>query len=136
MSKLFIVSSTIAVLITAWMVSSQGDSTPSLPTIADVPGTVPEPITGTAVMPRPGSETQQRDPFTPYDPGPPEALWRYEQLSTAEKAVVDRGRDTTAWRGIHGAYGAAVRERVPALRAQAAASQLGAHDLPLIGVVR
>lgn len=134
MSKTFIVSS-IAVLVTVWAVSSHSDSTPSLPTITPIPSSSPEPITGTPLVPKPGSEMPIPDRFAPHDPGPPESLWKYEDLTPAERRVVDRGRDTTGWRGVHDAYRTAVIERQPQIRAQVAASQLGAHDLLTLGVV-
>jgi hypothetical protein len=126
-----LITSFVAVLLTTMTASSHGDPRPSLPK-----SSAPEPITGTAVMPEPGSEMPTPDRFAPHDPGPPESLWKYEDLTPAERRVVDRGRDTAAWRGVHDAYRAAIVERQPKLRAQIAASQLGAHDLMTLGVVR
>lgn len=96
----------------------------------------PEPITGTAVMPNVENKTPPPHRFAPYDPGPPEHLWRYEDLTAEEKKVVDEGRDTTGWEQVHVAYRSAIAERLPAIRAQAAASQVGICDVARLGVVR
>lgn len=94
-----------------------------------------EPITGTPIDPAPGAETPQKDPFKPYDIGDPASAIPYEALSPEEKAVVDRGRDVTGWREIHGAYASAVAERAHQARAEAAIHQLGIDELATRGVV-
>ncbi|MBA3394138.1 MAG: hypothetical protein H0T89_15935 [Deltaproteobacteria bacterium] len=124
----------VVLIVIAAAVSSWSDST--VP--ADPPALYPvgpEPITGRAVIPNPGDETPQRDPFSPYDPGPPEALWQYAQLGAAEKTVVDHGRDTGGWSSVHDGFRNAVLEQQPAFAAGAAASQLGIADLATLGVV-
>ena len=105
----------------------------------------PEPITGTAVQPAAGSSWRTHQPFTPYDVGPyqigpsngvsPKPLWAYEDLTPAERAVADRGRDTTGWAPVHDAYAAATAERAKKAAADSAQSQLGAENLGAIGVV-
>jgi hypothetical protein len=129
-----IIATSFAALALAWAVAAHSNPPPALP-----PSSIDsdaEPIVGEPIMPLAGSETPPRDHFKPFDPGPESALWKYEDLTPAEKKVADRGRDTTGWRGIHDAYRAAVLERVPRIRAQAAASKIGAHDLETLGVVR
>ncbi len=87
-----LVATAVVLSVIAAAVSSWSDSTVPADPPARYP-VGPEPITGKAATPNPGDETPQRDPSSPYDPGPPEALWQYSQLGAAEKAVVDRGRD-------------------------------------------
>src|SRR5438046_1895209 len=65
----------------------------SVPTGTGVPAT-PEPITGTAATPAPGAESTPKDPFAPYGVGAG-GVWAYKDLTAAEQAVVDKGRDTT-----------------------------------------
>jgi len=76
-----------------------------------------------------------RGPNAPYDVGPPEAVWSYDQLSPADKAVADRGRDTTAWQAVHDEYAAASEERAEITKAEMAAQLLGLHALGATGVV-
>lgn len=96
---------------------------------------VPEPITGTAVMPLPGSETVQKKPSEPYDVGPPDHVWKYEQLSTEEKAAVERGRAAGAARaGKDLGITIGVKEQSRRARAEAAQHQLGLDNLSAIGV--
>ncbi|MBA3398225.1 MAG: hypothetical protein H0T89_36705 [Deltaproteobacteria bacterium] len=122
---------TVVAVIFATVVTSRSDATVSPPTYP----VGPEPITGKAAVPRPGSETPQRDPFSPYDPGPPEALWGSEQLGAAEKAVLDHGRDVSGWSSVHDGFRNAVLEQQPAFAAGAATSQLGIDDLATLGVL-
>ena len=105
---------------------------PALPS-----GTAPqEPISGTAAVSAPGDEAPARDPFTPYDGGPPGTkTWAYADLSASEKAAVDRGRDTTGWDHVHSAYATAAAERAHQAASDAAAHQLGVDNLALTGVV-
>lgn len=121
------------ILVAAAGVSSRSDSTP--PALPAPSWSDPEPITDEAVMPLPGAERPGRDPFTPYDVGPPEARWTYGQLTAAEKVVVDRGRDTTGWDRVHGGFRAAVLGHQAEITANAASSQLGIADLDTLGVV-
>lgn len=76
-----------------------------------------------------------RDPNTPYDVGPPDAVWSYEQLSPADKAVADRGRDTTGWQAVHDEYAAASAQRAETSKAELAAALLGLQGLGDTGVV-
>lgn len=121
---LFVVGVTVVV--------SQGDPGSASDPPADEP--LPEPV-DEPYETIPGDEAPPRDPFTPYDTGPPEARWSYESLSAEEKAVVDRGRDVTGWDAIHSAYAAAAREAAEAAKATAAATQLGVEGLDELGVV-
>src|SRR5690242_5585668 len=77
---------------------------PSLPAATAAEPTTDAPITAAA-----GDDTPPRDPFTPYDTGP--GAWRYEDLTPAERAVADRGRDTKGWDQIHSAFATGVAER-------------------------
>ncbi|HEU0035109.1 MAG TPA: hypothetical protein VFQ53_30995 [Kofleriaceae bacterium] len=104
---------------------------------ADEPSAVDstaEPITGQAVQPNPGSERPMKDPFVPYDPGPPEALWKYEDLTPGERAVVDRGR-AEDFTSVHAGYASAIQIRSAQAASDAAALQLGISDLSTTGVV-
>src|SRR5262249_15555031 len=109
------------VLVFAWAAEpSQSDSqAPSAPTLGT--SNSDEPITGTAVTPNPGAETQQKDPFAPYGVGPPEAIWTYSDLSSAEQAQVDRNRDTTGWQPVHNGYRQASMDLAVKAKAEAAA---------------
>jgi len=96
---------------------------------------IPEPTTEAPVMPLPGSETKQKLPSEPYDVGPPDQVWKYEQLSDAEKAAVDRGRAAGAARaGKDQGLAIGVKEHSRRARAEAAQHQLGLDDLRAIGV--
>jgi len=135
MLKKFLIA-LIAGLATALAVASHGDAQPSLPSsmsLGDPDG--PEPITGEPVMPNPGAPSAVPNYFKPYDTGDPKGLWTYEDLTAEEREVVDRGRETAGWREIHEGYRAAVLEALPAIKAEAAATHLGAHDLATMGVV-
>jgi hypothetical protein len=97
---------------------------------------IPEPISGTPATPSTTDSPPGKDPFAPYDVGPTESIWPYESLTPSEQAVVDRGRDSKAWNGIHDAYAAAVKERSRLARAQAAQRLLGLDaSLESTGVV-
>lgn len=74
-------------------------------------------------------------PNSAYAVGPPESVWSYDQLSPADKAVADRGRDTTAWQAVHDEYAAASAERAEITKAEMAAMLLGLHALGATGVV-
>ena len=88
-----------------------------------------EPITGSAVPPRPGDDAPTRDPQTPYGIGPrPLAEWPYETLNEQERAVADRGR-TDDFTAAHAGFSAAARQRSAEARAEGAAAQLGIDDL-------
>lgn len=118
------------VFITAATSHSDSASPPSLPSVA-----ADEPITGTAAVSAPGSETPPRDPFTPYDIGPPGSAWPYEQASPAEKAELDRLRDRTGWQKIHNGFAAGVNLRVRDAEIAAAQHQLKVDNLATEGVV-
>lgn len=113
---------------------------PAVP--APVSDGVPEPITGTPAQTAPGSESPALDPFKPYAVGPsrddrsPKPLWSYSDLTPAERAQVDRGRDVGNWAQVHDAFAAASAERAHRARANSAAAQLGANHLATIGVVQ
>ncbi len=86
------------------------------------------------VMPNPGSESHPKDPFQPYDTGPG-AAWTYNDLSPADRAVVDKNRDASQWGPVHAAFNTAVAEQAQRAAASSAASQLGVLDLALTGVI-
>lgn len=67
--------------------------------------------------------------------GPPEAVWTYEQLSPADKAVADLGRDTSGWDAIHEEYAAASAQQAEISKAEMAAMLLGLNALGNMGVV-
>jgi hypothetical protein len=112
--------------------SSRGDSggRPALP-----PSAESEPVTGEAVAPAPGSDTVRHDPFTPYDPGPPEAQWSYNQLNAQERALIDKGKGVTAKIPTLNAFAAAAAERAQSAAATSAEHQLGIENLETLGVV-
>jgi hypothetical protein len=94
-----------------------------------------ESVTDEPSTPLPGPEQARREPFVSYDPGPAEALWKYEQLTPGEKAVADRGRLQPGWTAIHDVYRSAVIQRSTQAAASAAQHQLGIDNLASIGVV-
>jgi hypothetical protein len=116
------------VLIVAVTASRSGPS----PTVPTAPA---EPILGAPAVTAPGSESPRRDPFAPYDIGPAAGAAQYADLPGAEKAVADRGRDTTTWRPIHDGFTAASGERARGAAGDAAQLQLGIEGLAAIGVV-
>lgn len=85
--------------------------------------------------PAPPGTPGHHEPFTPYDVGPASAVWRYEDLSVAEKEVVDLGRDVSAWAASQDAMVAAVKEQARIEAAIIAQRQLGLGDLGDTGVV-
>lgn len=110
----------------------RGGATPALPPTA----ASQEPISGTSAVSTRGEETPPRDPFTPYDIGPPGTkAWAYRDLSVSEQAVVDRGRDTKGWDQTHNAYTTAVVERAHQAASDAAAHEIGVDNLASTGVV-
>lgn len=105
----------------------------------DLDGVVPanpivgEPITGEAVVPNGGDETPTKDPFAPYDIGPPEEAIRYDELTPEEQATANGARNLDA-RVLDG-YRSAVLQRSGAVAAEVAARQLGVDNLDAVGVV-
>jgi len=74
--------------------------------------------------------------FQPYDPGPAEALWSREQLSSEDRALADHNRDhAQAWAPVQDAYARAARARAQDAAALAAEHQLGLEDSGNVGVV-
>jgi hypothetical protein len=70
-----------------------------------------------------------RSPFEPYHPGP---TWAYEELTTAERAVVDHGRTRTQ-SGVHAGYNVAVQQLAARAASEASAIHLGLENLDTIG---
>ena len=142
MGKWLLVAALVAVSF-FFIASSRSDVAPTVPTLPPpTPGLgMAEPITGTAVQPAPGSESQLKDPFKPYDIGPsaldksPKPTWSRSDLTAAERAVADKGTDVTGWDTIHNAFGQAAAERAHEAAASSAASQLGVDNLGTTGVV-
>lgn len=87
------------------------------------------------VAPAPPGARPARELFTPYDTGPPEATWRYEDLTAAEKETADLGRDVSGWSASQDAMVAAVREQGRIEAAKIAQRQLGLGQLGDTGVV-
>lgn len=87
------------------------------------------------VMPVPGDETPRTNPFVLHDPGPEIGHWKYEHLTAAEKAVVDRGRSRPNAAAMHDAYNAAVQQANARATATAAANEMQAGEMETIGVV-
>lgn len=109
---------------------------PMAPTTA-----VPEPTTQAPVQNAP-EPSARHQPFTQYFVGPapwdksPKPLWHYEDLTPAEKVVVDRGRDTTGWSNINNAFASASEQRAKQAASSSAAAQLGLDNTSLeTGVV-
>ena len=76
-----------------------------------------------------------RDPFTPFDIGPPEAAWSYEQLSPADQAVADRGRQPVGTQAEIDAYNAVLQQQAADANARMAGRLLGVDSLGDVGVV-
>lgn len=76
------------------------------------------------------------DPFTPFDIGPPEAAWSYEQLSPADKAVVDRGCEPAGSQADIDAYNAVLQQQAADANARMTARMLGVDGLGDVGVVQ
>jgi hypothetical protein len=108
---------------------------PTQPTSLFGAAPTPEPITGTPALSAPGSEAPPHDPFTPYSIGDAEAVWTYSDLTAAEQAGADRGRDTTGWKKTHDAFASAATARARQAAASSAAAQLGIDNLAATGVV-
>lgn len=128
--KAAIIAAFLALLFVSASSRSQTVGTTSSGTAAD--DVVLPPIDMLA-QPAPGSEPPVRDPFTPYDTGP--NPWSYDQLTAGEKAVVDRGRNTTGWSQTHDAYAAAARQAAQDAQVATAQHELGLQDGVDTGVV-
>lgn len=111
--------------------TSRGDDQGSATEPTQPPPSFEVSIPGTA----PPGVTPPPSPFEPYDIGPPEAAWRYEQLSPADQVVADRGRDTSEWEAINSAYMRVAAEHAEAGKARVAAAMLGLDGLDTLGVV-
>lgn len=80
--------------------------------------------------------TPRWEPQMPYESGPPEALIRYEDLSEAERTVIDRLRqDEQREQQVLSVYAAAEAERFDEAMSLQAAYRLGLADLADVGVV-
>jgi len=73
-------------------------------------------------------------PGTNYDPGPESALWRYNDLSSDEKAYVDRNKTANA-QGVQDSYATAARDLAQRAAAEAAEHQLGLEESGSTGVI-
>lgn len=131
MRKMMSVSLVCGVLLIA--ATSRSDVAPTAVSTAPTP--IDEPITGTPITPAPGtaSTVAPKDPFAPYDPGP--GSWSYSNLSAEERALADRGRDTTGWPETNSAFARASQEQAQRAAAAAAADQLGVTNVAETGVV-
>lgn len=67
----------------------------------------------------------RHEPLTPYDPGPDDAIWNYNDLNAEEKAVVDRNRNVDGWGAVHAGYTVVIKERAVRVAASSAEHQLG-----------
>lgn len=119
--------------------TSTTSTTVSSSTIASPTGTgLPapaEPITDTPAVTAPGWEQPPKDPFAPFDIGPG-THWAYADLTDAQKAVVDKGRDARGWDNINAAYASASAQVAHRAAASSAAAQIGiTDDLATLGVV-
>jgi hypothetical protein len=114
--------------------SSTTNLVATAPAGTGVPAT-PEPITDTPAVSATGWESTPKDPFQPFDIGPG-THWSYNDLSAAEKARVDAGRDTTGWDKVNNVYANASAELAHRAATQSAAIQLGITDTySTLGVV-
>jgi hypothetical protein len=109
-------------------------------TRSDVASPTASPQTAPVSQPTPSTtlagSTAAKDPFAPFDVGPPESVWPYESLTPAERAVIDRGRAESGWQQTHDTYGAAAMELSRRARAEAAEHDLGVANLDSEGVVQ
>jgi hypothetical protein len=123
-----------AAVIIATAASSRSD-TPGAESSTTPSGSPPETITGSPVAPTPGDETPMHDPFTLYEHNQPAGTeWTYNQLTAAERVVVDRGLASDS-SGVNDAYARVSRQRTQAAQAEAAATRLGVDNLNSTGVV-
>ena len=73
--------------------------------------------------------------FTPYDVGPPEGVWHYEDLTLAEKETADLGRDVSGWKASQDLLVQSMKEQARQAAAARAQHQIGLGDLGDTGVV-
>lgn len=76
-----------------------------------------------------------RHPHTPYDVGPPGAVWEYDDVTTPERAIIDRAAEDTGWHNVHAAYSNAAAQHFDRARSAMAEFRLGLSNLGEIGVV-
>ena len=102
------------------------------PDLLERPGD--EPITGKASKPLPESHPTPKNPFEPYDHGPQNELWQYQQLNDAERRIVDHGR-ISDYSAVNDGYRGAARQLGIRAKVESAETQLGADNLDTTGVV-
>lgn len=101
------------------------------------------PSPGASASPMPASEettvplgpNPPRHPHLPYDVGTPAADWQYDDLNSAEQAIVDRAAADPGWQNVHAAYSNAAAQQFERARSAMAELRLGLSDLGAIGVV-
>lgn len=82
----------------------------------------------------PGTRAPQPQ-FRLYEAGPPESVWRYEQVTPDEREVIDLGRDVSGWSAGQDAMVEAVHAQAVIEAAMLAQRRLGLGDFGEIGVV-
>jgi hypothetical protein len=123
----------VAGCVFAWAASSSRSSAADAGNGSGDTSNPGEPITGEPAVPNEPPASVPKNPFEPYGIGETTVdsnpAWSYEQLSDAERVVVDRGRDASGWSAVHETYKAAAALRAAEAQAQAAAIQLGLQNL-------
>jgi hypothetical protein len=120
MPKVFFLLTSVGFVLALFISSSRGDVEP-IDESSDE-----EPIIGDPIVPLPGSEEVPVDPSREPDP---ETVWRYEILTAAEKAVMDRGLADDQG-AVQAAYAAASADLADQAKAERAAILMGI-DVPL-----
>jgi hypothetical protein len=85
------------------------------------------------------SKTAMRNPLQPYDRGPRQGEWTYEQLKAGEKVAAETEQEATTrndWSQINGAFASATQQVAQRSVGQSAAAAIGTPDLSMIGVVQ
>lgn len=93
------------------------------------------PPENTPLTPAPPGTPLPRQPFTLYEPGPPNAVWTAEQLTAEEREVVELGADNSAWAASQDVMVEAVKAEARIQAAIIAQRQLGVGALGDTGVV-
>ena len=76
------------------------------------------------------------EPFSPYDTGPAEGVWQYDDMSTADKAIVDRApSEDEARQRVNDVYAGAAGEAFDKAMADLALRRLGLDGIDDVGVV-
>ena len=129
MAKAFLLVVVIGTVLLILAATSRSDS----PTTSSGPSSQGMPSSEETTVPL--GPNPPRHPHLAYDVGPPAAVWQYDDLTSAERAIIDRTAEDPGWQNVHAAYSNAAAQQFERARSAMANFRLGLSDLGEIGVV-